>query len=92
MGEANILFENVLPILKENGLFAITIQRNDSVSVQLGDDHRYWHSLKYIKELMEKYDFYLYAQKDISLRIEDDQAVPGTVLIVKKSKGLGICL
>lgn len=83
IGELNSLFNHASHALKDNGIFAFSIE-SCSTSWRLDQSGRYQHSADYIRSLLNESNFSLEHSAICDLRLEKNQSVAGEIFILKK--------
>ncbi len=87
LGKLDKLFKSINNILKKGGVFAFTISCNiaNKKDYFLMPSSRFVHSVEYIKNLLEKYQFSIIDNEEKILRKEGEKDVVGRVILAAKS-------
>ncbi|WP_028471354.1 methyltransferase [Neptunomonas japonica] len=83
IGELTSLFKYVSHALKDNGIFAFSVE-SCSTHWRLDKSGRYQHSANYIHSLLNKNNLSLEHSTICDLRLEKNQPVAGEIFILKK--------
>ena len=64
------------------GLFAFTLQRHDGAGFMLGEEHRYRHSVAYLREMADAFEI-VTVTEDV-FRQEKGVDVPGLLVVLRR--------
>ena len=84
IGNLDTIFTGVHSVLKEDGLFAFTIEKTHDADYILQKTIRYAHKKSYIAGLAEKHDFVTERCDNITLRRQHGHPIEGYLVILKK--------
>lgn len=83
IGDLDEIFSRVKRSLKENGLFAFSVEKSEKPTFELQASIRYAHSRAYLESLISKYHFEIKRFDEIILRTQKDQPVKGYLVLLK---------
>ncbi len=85
-GNLDFVFKKVDSLLCKNGLFAFTVSENNlnKKDFFLMPSSRFIHSIKYVENMLKKYDFSIMKNECKILRKEGDKDVMGRVILAEK--------
>ena len=84
MGDLAPLFTGVARILKPGALFALTTQRGEGEGYLLGGEHRFSHSVPYLRRIAAGAGLEVALLRDAVCRTEKGQDVPSLVCVLRK--------
>jgi predicted TPR repeat methyltransferase len=83
VGDLAAVFAAVAQVLKPQGLFAFTVQSHDGDGVIVGDDRRYHHADRYVREMAAAH-FQVAVVEPAATRLDRGEPVPGRVWVLVK--------
>ncbi len=83
IGDLDEIFSRVKRSLKENGLFAFSVEKSEKPTFELQASIRYAHSRTYLESLIAKYHFQIKRFEEIILRTQKDEPVKGYLVLLK---------
>lgn len=86
IGNLDTTFKGINKSITEDGYFAFSVEllENDTTSFQLNTTGRFSHSLEYINNLANSYDFKIVEQKQTVIRQELNEDVIGAIFVLQK--------
>lgn len=89
MGEIDVFFREVAKCLTKNGVFGFSTEtlatsEFNGLSYKVGPHQRFAHSQNYIESELTKQDIQCVSIKDIVVRAEQGQPVPGQLFLAQK--------
>jgi predicted TPR repeat methyltransferase len=81
-GELDAIFGAVRRVVKEQAVFAFTLQRGAEGDYRLGEDLRYAHTPAYVARLAAAHGFALASCDEVSVRQDRGQPVPGLSVVL----------
>ncbi|MHB8624554.1 MAG: tetratricopeptide repeat protein [Sulfuricaulis sp.] len=84
IGKLDEVFEQCYRILRQNGIFAFSLEALDERDFALQTTGRYAQSLAYIAMLCNRLGFRVAHREDVDIRKEKDQPVPGYLFVLVK--------
>ncbi len=84
VGALEAFFAETTKTLRQNGLLSFSVELLDDGDFKLLKSERFAHSKAYIARLSETYDLELIDKEDITIRLEMDLPIKGTIFLLKK--------
>jgi len=86
IGDLALIFSQASKALRNNGLFAFSVEANESDSYVLGATRRYSHALTYLRRLSAANGFTERTADSVVLREDHGRDVQGWVVVLEKSE------
>jgi predicted TPR repeat methyltransferase len=86
IGDINTVFRTAQQAIKNNGLFAFSIETCDGTGFRFRGSGRHAHSKDYILQLAQKYHFTIIRDQDWHLRMENGRPIGGTAYVLRAEK------
>jgi predicted TPR repeat methyltransferase len=90
--DAFVYLSDLAPVLTEarrvlvsGGLLAFTVESHDGSGIVLGEGLRYAHSVEYVRDAIAKAGLKLLTLEPASARNENNEPVPGVVVVAEKT-------
>lgn len=84
MAGLDAAFHEAHRVLKQEGLFAFTVQAHEGEGFVLGDDARYAHSEAYLRSLAAAVGFTVIVFDKVSTREDRGKPVPGLLVVLQR--------
>jgi predicted TPR repeat methyltransferase len=78
------VFAQVSRVLRPDGLFAFTVQTHGGEGVILGEDARYAHAERYLREVAEQAGLGVALLEEASIRQDRGEDVPGLIAVLAR--------
>lgn len=86
-GDLDLVMASAFKALRDDGLFAFTVEATNDEEWSLQRTGRYAHSASYIARTVERLGFHVVEKKQATLRTQSDVPVSGDVWLLKKCGG-----
>jgi predicted TPR repeat methyltransferase len=87
IGDLGDTFSRVSKILRNDGVFAFSVEANSSDTWKLGSTRRYSHGLPYLQQLAKTHNFTEKSVNSVVLRTDAGKEVSGWIIVLEKLPG-----